>query len=213
MYSVVLMMAMTSGGDVPAHGWRGGCFGCDGGCHGCQGGCFGFRSHGRHHGCHGCHGGCRGFLGGLFNKHGCHGCQGSNGCYGGNGCHGGYVAPVAGDKVIKKEDKGDDDSGDDDAKMKKDDDDDDSKDESKAAAPAKIIVRLPAKANLTIDGAVTKATSARRTFVSPKLPAGQAFTYTLQAEFNGRVVAKTIQVRAGKTTEVELAAPTGVAAR
>ena len=83
MYSVVLMMALTSGGDVPAwgHGCSG-CYGCCGCCGGCYGGCHGGRMHGCH-GCHGCGGGCHG----GHHRHGCFGCSG--GCYGCMGCSGG----------------------------------------------------------------------------------------------------------------------------
>src|SRR4051794_5512726 len=84
MYSVVLMVAMTSGGDVAAHHNKGG---CGGGCFGsCYGGCGGGFFNGHRAGKHGCGGG--GFLGGLFGKHRSHGC---NGCYGGcvgNSCSG-----------------------------------------------------------------------------------------------------------------------------
>jgi uncharacterized protein (TIGR03000 family) len=73
MYSVVLMMAMTSGAEVPDFGRRGGCYGCwggcYGGCYGCWGGCYG--------GCWGCYGGCYGCYGGCY------------GCYGG-----GWGTPV-----------------------------------------------------------------------------------------------------------------------
>jgi uncharacterized protein (TIGR03000 family) len=82
--------------------------------------------------------------------------------------------------------------------------------EAKAAAPATIVVTLPADATLTIDGAATKSTSARRVFTSPELPRGKAFTYTLKARFTQdgetRSVTKKVQVRAGQTTEVEMVA-------
>jgi hypothetical protein len=71
MYSVVLLVAATSGGDMASFGGSKGCNGCNG--------CNGYTA-----GCHGssCHGG--GFLGmrsggGLFSKH-------KGGCNG--GCHG-----------------------------------------------------------------------------------------------------------------------------
>src|SRR5438094_8838402 len=56
MYSVVLMMALGSGAEVPAFGGRR-CHGCDGGCHAAAAAC-----HGGGAGCHGggaCHGGGR----------------------------------------------------------------------------------------------------------------------------------------------------------
>ena len=50
MYSVVLLMALSGGGDVPAFGHHDGCSGCTGyvSCSGCCGGCSG---------CSGCCGG------------------------------------------------------------------------------------------------------------------------------------------------------------
>lgn len=91
MYSVVLMVAATSGGDMAS-------FGKDRGCNGCAG-----------YTCNGCDGGCKGggFLG-LRDKMGCNGCSGgifgghkSKGCDGGchgtvvSGCHGTVVATPA----------------------------------------------------------------------------------------------------------------------
>jgi hypothetical protein len=74
MYSVVLMMAMTSPADDLAFGRRNGCDG--GAAHSCVGA----------HVSHSCHGG--GFLG-LRNRS--HGCTGGYACHGGNGCTGGYA--------------------------------------------------------------------------------------------------------------------------
>jgi len=69
MYSVVLLMAVTAGGETPDFGRRGGCCGC----YGC-------------YGCSGCYGGCRG-------GRGCHGCRGCYGCCGyGYGCCGTVVS-------------------------------------------------------------------------------------------------------------------------
>jgi uncharacterized protein (TIGR03000 family) len=108
MYSVILMAAMTTGGDVTAwpfgrggHGCCGGyvacsgcwgcngCYGCNGcnGCDGCWGGC---------HGCHGCHGGWGhtyagvGYYGYGCWGYGCHNCNGYYGCYGAWTGYGGY---------------------------------------------------------------------------------------------------------------------------
>ena len=96
MYSVVLMAALSTGGEMPAFGHRGGCCGCYGGCWGgCYGcsGCWGGGCWGG--GCRGWHGGCRGGWGGCW---GCSGCWGCGGCYGGWGGHGyalaTYGAPV-----------------------------------------------------------------------------------------------------------------------
>jgi len=87
------------------------------------------------------------------------------------------------------------------------------------AAPATIIVNLPAEAKLTIDDAATKQTSARRVFVSPTLNAGESYSYTLKAEFvaEGKPVvqSKTVTVTAGIETAVSFTASdlAGVASR
>jgi uncharacterized protein (TIGR03000 family) len=87
MYTVVLMMALQGGAEVPDFGRRCQCSGCScycsrcSGCHGCCGGR-----------CHGCRGSCRGCRGGG-GCYGCHGCRGCRGCYGCSGCCGG-TAPA-----------------------------------------------------------------------------------------------------------------------
>jgi uncharacterized protein (TIGR03000 family) len=76
-----------------------------------------------------------------------------------------------------------------------------------APASATIIVSLPAGARLTVDGAVTTSTSERRTLVSPELPVGQTYVYTLRAEVtnNGQTSAQEQQVtvRGGETSTVQ----------
>ena len=61
---------------------------------------------------------------------------------------------------------------------------------------------------LTVDGAVTRATSATRVFVSPALEPGRDYSYTLRAEIvrDGQTMAATerITVRAGQETRVSL---------
>jgi uncharacterized protein (TIGR03000 family) len=78
-------------------------------------------------------------------------------------------------------------------------------------------VSLPADAKLTFDGEATTSTSSQRVFVSPVLPAGQEYHYTLQAEVvvDGKsvTVSKTVAVRAGEQSRVTLTPVTGVAAR
>jgi uncharacterized protein (TIGR03000 family) len=78
-------------------------------------------------------------------------------------------------------------------------------------APAKIVVTLPKKARLTIDGAKTVSISGKRTFRTPSLKAGKKYHYVLKAKFkkNGKVVTvkRRVAVRAGKTTRIRLAAP------
>jgi len=82
---------------------------------------------------------------------------------------------------------------------------------------ATIVVSLPADAKLTIDDEATTSTSDRRVFVSPDLPTGKEFHYTLKAEVmvNGKaeVVSQVVSVRAGEESKVTLSAPTGVAER
>jgi uncharacterized protein (TIGR03000 family) len=76
------------------------------------------------------------------------------------------------------------------------------------AAPATIVVNVPADARLTIDGEATTSTSAQRVFVSPVLNPGQEYHYTLKAEFqkDGKTVSvsKDIAVTAGNETRVSL---------
>jgi hypothetical protein len=88
MYSVVLMVAATSGGDMAAFGNKGsGCTGCTGYVASCSGGGFlGLKDKMGGHGC--CGGG--GFLG-HKDKGGCHGSS----CHGGElSCHGGCTGTV-----------------------------------------------------------------------------------------------------------------------
>jgi uncharacterized protein (TIGR03000 family) len=179
MYSVVLLMAMTSGGDAIDRGHRGGC-GCGGQSYSC--GCEGGRHHRRGGGCGSGCGSC-GYAGG------CSSC-GSGYAYGGSygacaTCANG-ICPIGGAVV-------------------------------EAEAPATIVVSLPADAKLLIDDAATTSTSERRVFVSPNLPTGKEFHYTLKAEIpvNGKaqVVSQVVTVRAGEQTDVSLTAATGVAER
>jgi hypothetical protein len=113
MYTMVLMMALSTSGDTASFGKKNGC--CGGvvvtSCHGCTGvsaGCTGYTTcHGCYSSCHGsCHG-KSGFLGGFLGKKSCHGssCHGSScygsctgittGCWGSAGCYGTVVTPAA----------------------------------------------------------------------------------------------------------------------
>jgi uncharacterized protein (TIGR03000 family) len=78
------------------------------------------------------------------------------------------------------------------------------------ADKALLVVRLPAGAALTIDGAATRQTGSERTFVTPSLPAGKTFTYELNATWQEGGKAKTVsrkaEVTAGKRTVVDLTA-------
>lgn len=200
MYSIVLMMALTTGGETPAFGGR--CCGCSS-CHSCCG-CSSC------HGCRGCRKGCHGCC------HSCCGCSGCSSCCG-SGCCGGYScggyscggcamscgcaasapamapAPAPAPKpapVIEK------------------------KPEEKGAAipaPATIVVNLPAEAKLTIDDAATRSTSSVRVFSTPTLENSKDYFYTLKAEIvrDGQTVtaSKRVAVRAGEETRVSLEFP------
>ena len=205
MYSVVVLMALGGSVDVPDFGRKGSCGGCygggrhsrrggRGGCCGSGGGCYGGGGYG-YGGCGGGGGGCYG--GGGYGG-GCGGGYGgiSAGCYGvpvGGGCYGGGVgmpyAPSSGAKpmpgpAVKPDKKT---SGGVDLEV---------------AAPATIVVAVPADAKLTIDDYVARATTSERTFVSPALPVGKDFHYTLKAEFkdNGQVHTKTQTVTRPRRT-------------
>lgn len=151
MYSVVLMMALTTGGDA---------------------------SMSRHHG-----GGCCGAVASCGAPAPCATCGGCAAAPAGcASCAGGacaYAQPTTG--------------------------------------AATIVVSLPADAKLTFDGEATASSSSQRVFVSPSLPAGQEYHYTLQAEVvvDGKAVtvSKTVAVRAGEESHVILTPVTGVAAR
>jgi uncharacterized protein (TIGR03000 family) len=146
------------------------------------------------------------------------------GCHGGGGCCGGIIVGPShhkGKKVDEDEDKDEDKGKDKDKdkdKGKGKDKDKDDDDVSAQSAPARLSVSLPAEARLTIDGVATRSTGSARTFVTPTLPAGKNFSYTLGAVINGKdgkplSWAQKVKVRAGKTTTVTMTPPTGVASR
>jgi uncharacterized protein (TIGR03000 family) len=87
---------------------------------------------------------------------------------------------------------------------------------AETASSATIAVSLPSDAKLTIDDAPTSSTSANRTFVTPPLPDGQSFSYTLKAQFvrNSEAVTmtKSITVRSGEVIDVSFADVGSVAA-
>ncbi len=213
MYSVVLMMALTTGGNMQSFGHRGGCCGGDSCCGGGDSCCGGGRHRlfgGHRHGCSSCCGGGYSCCGGGYSSccgGGYSGCCG--GCTGCTGCTGGVQwgtpvgVPVETKPMTKPEE----------IPTKPTD----KPKESAVPAPATIIVSLPADAKLTIDGAATISTSSERVFTSPLLPAGEDFHYTLKAEYvrDGQPVAfsKDVTVRAGLETRVNMEPTSGVASR
>ncbi len=228
MYSMVLMMALTTGGEAPAFGHGevvyssccGGCCGgtvvessCCGGCCGgtvvtssCCGGCCGWSSC-----CGGCCGGGHklfsGFGGWFKHKHSCcGGCCGGSSCCGGccggtvisSGCCGGCCGGTVVAPVTPAAPP---------AKIVEEP----KKEAGMAPAAATILVSLPADAKLTIDDAATVSTSASRRFVTPTLEAGKDFTYTLKAvivrDGKALVSSKVVTVRAGEISNVEIEIP------
>lgn len=239
MYSVVLMMAMTSGGNVADLGHRhGGCCGGESYSACCGGGvsysacCGGGRHQRSHHrrGSSCCGGGYSACCGGSGYSSCCgssySSCNGGYGGYvGGAGCVGGHPVileegheghEIHHDGVKKEEEikkpgqKGD--------KKEEEIKKPAPKPEAAAPAPATIIVTLPADATLTIDDAATTSTASPRVFTSPVLPNGKDFHYTLKAKYvragQPVVLSREVTVRAGQETRVNLEAGlAGVASR
>jgi uncharacterized protein (TIGR03000 family) len=179
MYSMVLMAALTTGGEAPDCWFRcGGSHSCAG-CYGCAG-CAGGYGCAAGYGCAGCYG-CTGYFGGgyqygpgYFNSYSCHGCWGCGGYYG-------YVGSTYMPTTPMPPAGGTDKSGD-----KKDKDK-----ESRLPTRAKLIVELPTDAKLFIDDQLMKSTATTRSFNTPALEVGTSYYYDLRVEV----------VRDGKTYE------------
>jgi uncharacterized protein (TIGR03000 family) len=75
-------------------------------------------------------------------------------------------------------------------------------------APARLLVELPAEAQLLIDGRPTRAVANRHVFNTPPLSPDRTYEYSLEARFvvDGQtlVVNRTVAVRAGRTTRIRL---------
>lgn len=212
MYSVVLMMALTSGTETPTL-FKRGCNSCSGWscrsscssrCHGCNS-ChsrkklFGGRK------CHGCNSSCRGCHG--CHASACHGCHAPkcHGCHVSactaaacHGCGAAAPAPAPAAKPMPAPDK----KAPEPVKKPKAEDK-----ESSLNAPATIIVSLPAEAKLFVDDFATTSTTANRVFVSTALEGGKDYFYTLTATVNDVTVSKKVTVRAGEETRVTLELP------
>jgi uncharacterized protein (TIGR03000 family) len=84
-------------------------------------------------------------------------------------------------------------------------------DEAKLAAPATLVVHLPADARLFVDGTPTSSISDTRLFTSPALQKGKTFSYILKSEIvrNGQTLLseQEVRVRAGERTQVEMTFP------
>jgi uncharacterized protein (TIGR03000 family) len=212
MYSVVLLMAITTGGESAdgCRGCRGGGCGCYcGGCYcgggycggcnagrgcrrGCRGGCNGCYSYG----CYSCGGGCYSY--GCHSSYGCGGCYaGYSGCYGGgyagcggyasySGCHAGAyaAAPVSYGCVASAHVSAGCAAGH--VVGSRVIDGGMAVASSNVvtdASTATIVVSVPANAKVTIDGQATVSTTATRYFQTPSLTAGKPYAYTVEASF------------------------------
>jgi uncharacterized protein (TIGR03000 family) len=224
MYSVVMMMAMTSVADTPTFGRRG-CHGCYSSCHGCYSSC-----HGCYSSCHGCCGGwsscyggccggwssCHGYGGCYGGYHGCCGGYYSSGCIGschgytcGGGCGGYYISPypvvptpgtgVAPGAMTPP------------APAPAPKPKTDGGAAASTATQATVVVSLPADAKLFADGQATALTSANRTFVTPALTPGKVYNYELRIEVvrdgQTRSETKNVSVSAGRISTVEFGEP------
>jgi uncharacterized protein (TIGR03000 family) len=85
-----------------------------------------------------------------------------------------------------------------------------------AAQPARITVRVPEDAKLSVDGTVRSTSGDRRTFVTPELEPGKAYYYEFKADFvrdgESRSQQRRVVVEAGKNVTVDLRESAEVAA-
>jgi len=76
---------------------------------------------------------------------------------------------------------------------------DDLKKPAASAAPARVIVELPANSKLFVDGVATESNGTRRVFSTPELEMGTAFYYDLKVVFiDNTVKTAKLVVRAGE---------------
>ena len=86
--------------------------------------------------------------------------------------------------------------------------DDPKKDKTDAGRPARatVVLSVPARATVTVEGQALKSTGGERTFRSPELESGREFVYTVRAviELAGReeVESQQVRVTAGETTRI-----------
>jgi uncharacterized protein (TIGR03000 family) len=89
--------------------------------------------------------------------------------------------------------------------------------QEEVAAPANLLVTLPADAKLFVDGHETTSTSGERLLTTPDLEPGREFHYTLRVEVtrDGQTqqVSQRVAVRAGEDVRVNIDVPTAVASR
>jgi hypothetical protein len=195
MYSVVVLMALSTSVDTPDLGRRGGCRGCGGcyggcwsscyGCSGCYGGYSCHGCYGSYHSCHGCYSTLHHSHYHHSHHHHCHGCCGGviihpaappmkGGKEGGALIPGGtpYIAASA---------------------------------EPTTGSAARIEVSLPAAGQLTIDDYTVPTTSDRHVYITSPLASGEKRTVILKSQN----ATKEVTVIAGQTLQVTLT-PQGV---
>jgi uncharacterized protein (TIGR03000 family) len=217
MYSMVLMVALSGGGEVPDWG-RGGCYGggyggfagCFGGYYGygCHGTCYGYSAGGLGYGCWGGGYGCWGAGYGCYGSGS--GCWGAGyGCYGSGyaswGCGGGYAWGgfpygtgwgLANASPVLIGTPGPPAVA---TTQRAYYNPGNSPVVAASAEPdagtpgsnrAALVVHMPAGAKLTVDNTATKATSDTRRFVTPPLEPGATYRYVLRGELdrNGQKV-------------------------
>jgi uncharacterized protein (TIGR03000 family) len=214
MYSAVLMLALTAGGETADFG-RNRCnsacssscshavAGCSSSCGHSRGGLFHRCSSScstgcaRSHGSHGCSSACSSSCsrGGLFSHRNRCSCAPACstvvvGCACSGTTTGGEKKPLPGGE---KKPMGEE--------LKK------PKGSVQSSAPATIVVTLPADARLTVDGMPTNSLTERRTLLTPELQFGETYVYTLRAEIvrEGRteVQSHEVNVRGGETSTVQ----------
>jgi uncharacterized protein (TIGR03000 family) len=78
-------------------------------------------------------------------------------------------------------------------------------------APAKVVVDLPEDAKLYVDDQLMKSKAAVRSFVTPKLEAGETYFYVLRAETTRGSRVRQVLVHAGDDLHVSFAEPAPVA--
>jgi uncharacterized protein (TIGR03000 family) len=81
-----------------------------------------------------------------------------------------------------------------------------------AAAPARLIVQLPADARLFVEDQPTTSRSAERTFVTPALQPGYVYTYSVRAEImrdgQRHIETKKVNVTAGNDSQLSFSEST-----
>jgi uncharacterized protein (TIGR03000 family) len=219
MYSVVLMAALTAGGQAPDFHHNASSCGCQesswGHSHGCYGTCYGscYGNYGLDAG-YGCYGSCAGnyygipagwggSYGGCYSNYG-YADYSSSGC---NGCSGSYGAgspyfSTAPETVVPSSPVGPDHKAEPLPLPNKK-----PGTESLAPSKAKLIVEVPAGAKLYIDDRSMTTPSEYQVYQTPTLALGQTYYYEVRVEVNhdGKALSQTKRVllRAGQEVRAD----------